>query len=170
MKVLKFCCQFSFFQKLDFNHVEENNKIKDTVTNNKKQWKQQTTGSHNVHWLLSHQRAVGWGFTVKQGTNTIFEGSATYTVSTSSLTMEVEAVRHDGLPKEVTVRPHKPPSSQIQGACYKKSNVEWEVSHSSGTVWESRWPSWAVHPNEPYGFCGRKAILNHAHALVSACP
>ena len=31
MKVLKFCCQFSFFQKLDFNHVEENNKIKDTV-------------------------------------------------------------------------------------------------------------------------------------------
>ena len=26
-------------------------------------------------------------------------------------------------------------------------------------------------PNEPYGFRGRKAILNHAHALVStACP
>ena len=25
-------------------------------------------------------------------------------------------------------------------------------------------------PNKPYGFRGRKAILNHAHALVSACP
>ena len=33
-----------------------------------------------------------------------------------------------------------------------------------------RWPSWAVRPNEPSGFCGRKAILNHASALVSACP
>ena len=42
--------------------------------------------------------------------------------------------------------------------------------HSSGAVWESRWPSWAVRPNEPSGFCGRKAILNHASALVSACP
>ena len=25
-------------------------------------------------------------------------------------------------------------------------------------------------PNEPYGFCGRKATLNHAHALVTVCP
>ena len=24
-------------------------------------------------------------------------------------------------------------------------------------------------PNEPYGFCGRKATLNRAHALVTAC-
>ena len=23
-----------------------------------------------------------------------------------------------------------------------------------------RWPSWDVRPNEPYGFRGRKAILN----------
>ena len=44
------------------------------------------------------------------------------------------------------------------------------VSPSSGAVWESRWPSWAPRPNEPYGFRGRKVILNHAHALVSACP
>ena len=42
--------------------------------------------------------------------------------------------------------------------------------HSSGAVWESRWPSWAVRPNEPSGFRGRKATLNHASALVSACP
>ena len=28
----------------------------------------------------------------------------------------------------------------------------------------------AVRPNEPSGFRGRKAILNHAHALVSAYP
>ena len=31
-------------------------------------------------------------------------------------------------------------------------------------------PGWAVRPNEPSGFRGRKAILNHASALVSACP
>ena len=36
----------------------------------------------------------GWGFTVKQGTTTIHEDSAAYKVSTSSLTMEVEAVTH----------------------------------------------------------------------------
>ena len=37
----------------------------------------------------------GWGFTVKQGAaTTIHEHSAPYTVSTSSLTMEVEAVTH----------------------------------------------------------------------------
>ena len=35
-----------------------------------------------------------WDFTVKQGATTIREDSAAYTVSTSSLTMEVEAVTH----------------------------------------------------------------------------
>ena len=25
-------------------------------------------------------------------------------------------------------------------------------------------------PNKPYGFCGRKATLYHAHALVTVCP
>ena len=33
---------------------------------------------------------------------------------------------------------------------------------SSRAVWRSRWPSWACRPNEPYGFCGRKATLNRA--------
>ena len=28
----------------------------------------------------------------------------------------------------------------------------------------------AVRPNEPSGFRGRKELLNHASALVSACP
>ena len=42
--------------------------------------------------------------------------------------------------------------------------------NSSGAVWESRWPSWAVRPNESSGFRGLKAILNHASALVSVCP
>ena len=36
----------------------------------------------------------GWSFTVKQGATTIHEDSAAYMVSTSSLTMEVEAVTH----------------------------------------------------------------------------
>ena len=34
----------------------------------------------------------GWGFIVKQGATTFHEDSAAYTVSTSSLTMEEEAV------------------------------------------------------------------------------
>ena len=44
------------------------------------------------------------------------------------------------------------------------------VSVHGGAVWNSRWPSWAFRPNEPYGFCGRKATLNHASALVTVCP
>ena len=36
----------------------------------------------------------GWGFTVKQGATTIHEDSAAYTVLTSSLTVEAEAVIH----------------------------------------------------------------------------
>ena len=35
---------------------------------------------------------------------------------------------------------------------------------------ESRWPSWAVPPNELSGFHGRKELLNHALALVTTCP
>ena len=53
---------------------------------------------------------------------------------------------------------------------YKKTATGLCRSHSSGAVWESRWPSWAVRPDEPSGFRGRKAILNHASGLVSACP
>ena len=44
------------------------------------------------------------------------------------------------------------------------------ADQSSGAVSKSRWPSWAVRPNEPPGFRGRKAVLNNDHALVSACP
>ena len=44
------------------------------------------------------------------------------------------------------------------------------LNQTSGAVLESRWPSWAVRPNVPSGFRGRKAILTHALALVSACP
>ena len=36
----------------------------------------------------------GWGFTGKKGATTIHEDCAAYTISTSSLTMEVEAVTH----------------------------------------------------------------------------
>ena len=42
--------------------------------------------------------------------------------------------------------------------------------HSSGAVRESRWTSWAVRPNEPSGFRGRKDLLNRASALVTTCP
>ena len=41
---------------------------------------------------------------------TIHEDEVYYTVSTSSITMEVEAVTHAGLPQEVTAGPHMPSS------------------------------------------------------------
>ena len=57
-----------------------------------------------------------------------------------------------------------------QNSLFKHHLLSAFHAYSSGAVWESRWPSWAVCPNEPSGFCGCKAILNHASALVSACP
>ena len=44
------------------------------------------------------------------------------------------------------------------------------VCRGSGAVRESRWPSWAVRPNQHSGFRGRKDLSDHASALVSACP
>ena len=49
-------------------------------------------------------------------------------------------------------------------------NVHFDTCHSSGAVWESKWTSWAVRPNEPSGFRGRKDLLNRASALVTTCP
>ena len=49
---------------------------------------------------------------------------------------------------------------QVWGQCHCTTS-EWSrlvKHHSSGAVWESRWQSWAVCPNQPYGFCGRKVI------------
>ena len=37
---------------------------------------------------------------------------------------------------------------------------------ASSELRSSRWPSWAPRPNMPHGFCGRKATLNRASALV----
>ena len=35
---------------------------------------------------------------------------------------------------------------------------------------QSRWPSWALRPNELSGFRGHKELLNRASALVTTCP
>ena len=58
----------------------------------------------------------GWGFTVKEGATTIHDDIAAFSVTASSLTMEVEAVTlaSAGLLQEVTVRPHMSASPQIQ--------------------------------------------------------
>ena len=52
----------------------------------------------------------------------------------------------------------------------KEKKKKKPLPHSSGAVWESRWPSWVVRPNEPSGFRGRKELLNRASALVTTCP
>ena len=56
------------------------------------------------------------------------------------------------------------------GSAYKIWRQGPVVLHSSGAVWESRWTSWAVRPNEPSGFRGHKDLLNRASALVTTCP
>ena len=55
-------------------------------------------------------------------------------------------------------------------AAYNSHSISIVHIQSSGAVWKSRWPSWAVRPNGPYGFCGRKELLNRASALVTVCP
>ena len=60
--------------------------------------------------------------------------------------------------------------SEVGGTIYIYISLLNVLVQSSGAMWKSRWSSWAFRPDEPYGFRGRKAILNHAHALVSACP
>ena len=58
----------------------------------------------------------------------------------------------------------------FEKADYKNGEVLNPYGHSSGAVWESRWTSWAVRPNEPSGFRGRKDLLHRASALVTTCP
>ena len=46
------------------------------------------------------------------------------------------------------------------------NNLNGSEFRSCCVKWKSRWPS--CSPS--YGFCVRKATLNHAHALVTVCP
>ena len=55
---------------------------------------QQATWHRDLHRRLSHKGPVWLGFTVKQGGRTVHEDSGAHRVTTSSLTMEVEAVIH----------------------------------------------------------------------------
>ena len=68
----------------------------------------------------------------------------------------------------MSCQPHRVTSGQSNSG-HKQTHIS-KFFDSSADVWESRWPSWAVHPNEPSGFRGRKDILNHASALVTTCP
>ena len=58
----------------------------------------------------------------------------------------------------------------VNFALVLKGSSQMAEKHSSGAVWELRRPSWAVRPNEPSGFHGRKAIywtmLRHWLQLV----
>ena len=56
--------------------------------------KQQTARPHSVHWWLSHQRPVRMRLHCQARYDHLHEDSAAYTVSTSSLTMEMEAFTH----------------------------------------------------------------------------
>ena len=63
-----------------------------------------------------------------------------------------------------------PPRLRPSQAPIQPLNQSDAQHHSSGAVWESRWTSWAVRPNEPSGFRGRKDLLHRASALVTTCP
>ena len=45
-----------------------------------------------------------------------------------------------------------------------------KIVRLAGSIVQELCESRGGRPNEPSGFRGRKAILNHASALVSACP
>ena len=107
------------------------------------QWRRESPHSQEQPVCHSQLPSMGCPNTVAKETRATL--AETYTSSPTPATVYLAAGR--------TVK-----SSHAQPQC-----------HSSGAVWESRWPSWAVRPNEPSGFRGRKAILNHASALVSAC-
>ena len=66
------------------------NGVRDQASHSRKQQTARPHSAHCVHSVTKDQ--LGWGFTVKQGATIIHEDSAVYTVSTSSLTMEMEAV------------------------------------------------------------------------------
>ena len=86
--------------------------------------KQQAAGSHSLSTLMAQSPKTSQGgasqLVSMQGATTIHEDSAAYEVSTSSLTMEMEAVTH-------ALRWIASRFSQIQRACYKKWKVEWEA-------------------------------------------
>ena len=49
-----------------------------------------------------------------------------------------------------------------------KRNAWYNFEHSSGAVWESRWTSWAVRPNEPSGLMSRFIICEgQSHKTLS---
>ena len=45
-----------------------------------------------------------------------------------------------------------------------------QVWPAYGVIVQELFESGGGRPNEPSGFRGRKAVMNHASALVSACP
>ena len=83
--------------------------------------------------------------------------------------VDIHKTRHKKLVIQNRMRQERSESArQRRTALYESDHHHQQ--HSSGAVWESRWPSWAVRPNEPSGYRGRKDLLNRASALVSACP
>ena len=65
---------------------------------------------------------------------------------------------------------HRYFSSDVYQYYHQLYKLQLKAHHSSEAVWESRWTSWAVRPNKPSGFRGRKDLLNRALALVTTCP
>ena len=68
------------------------NGVKDQASHSRKKSKPQDHIMYTDGSVTKDQSR--WGFTVKQAVTTIHEDNAAYTVSTSSLTMEVEVVTH----------------------------------------------------------------------------
>ena len=70
----------------------------------------------------------GWGFTVKQGGKTVHEDSGSHGITTSSLTMEVEAVTYAiqwlGSQRDAQIT-HMPSFSQTQWTSCKRWSQEW---------------------------------------------
>ena len=73
-------------------------------------------------------------------------------------------------------RPPPPPTSALCPSPATGSTPPLDISASTSSSFQFRScvkvqvAVLSPRPNEPYGFCGRKATLNHASALVTICP
>ena len=109
----------------------------------------------------------GWGLTVKEGGTTINDDSATCTVSTSSLTMEVEAVTHalrwiasrgDSRTTYATILTDS--MNLLQKVKSGVGNPDWHVSLFDIHLRKLLWVSCLTERKSPVRLAGKAALTN----------
>ena len=136
----------------------------------------ETKTDYWTRWLRLKSHVHGTCIRRRSAAGTVAQASPASTLKTAAaiagscgsyattLNSKLQALVNDILPSR------KVPENDARSVAQLIRSVFVFLFHSSGAVWESRWTSWAVRPNEPSGFRGRKDLLNRASALVTTCP